>query len=131
MTAIIATETGTYYCNVNDADSCDLTSNSIILSQYSTPSLEAGGDVVICDGDSLTLTVVSNAGSEIEWLPPLSGNGLTQVVTQPGVYTCKITSCGIETYASIEVQSHPGSPWHPRRRQLIPLRHHRRWLAAL
>ncbi len=101
--AIIATETGTYYCNVNDSDSCDLTSNSIILSQYSTPSLEAGGDVVICDGDSLTLTVVSNAGSEIEWLPPLSGNGLTQVVTQPGVYTCKITSCGIETYASIEV----------------------------
>ncbi|MEQ9186585.1 MAG: gliding motility-associated C-terminal domain-containing protein [Cryomorphaceae bacterium] len=101
--SIMATEPGTYYCVVNDSDSCDLTSNSIILSQYTTPSLEAGADVVICDGDSLVLSVVSNAGSEIEWLPPLSGNGLQQTVTEPGVYTCKITSCGIETYASIEV----------------------------
>lgn len=101
--SIMAFLPGTYYCVVNDSDSCELTSNSIILSQYATPSLVAGGDLVICDGDSVALNVVSNAGSEIEWLPPLSGNGLSQTVYEPGVYTCKITSCGIETYATIEV----------------------------
>lgn len=101
--SIIATQGGTYYCVVNDEDSCDLTSNSIILTQYTTPSLASGGNLTICDGDSVILNVVSSAGSQIEWLPPLSGSGTSQTVYQPGLYTCKIVSCGIETYATIEV----------------------------
>jgi gliding motility-associated-like protein len=101
--AIAVSEPGAYYVIVNDSDSCDLSSNTIILNQYTTPSLAAGGDLIICDGDSVTLSVVSNAGSQIEWLPPLSGSGTEQTVYSPGVYTCKITSCGIETYATMEV----------------------------
>jgi len=101
--SIIATNAGTYFCVVNDTDSCDLSSNSIILTQYTTPSLASGGNLTICDGDSVILNVVSSAGSQIEWLPPLSGSGTSQTVYEPGIYTCKIVSCGIETFASIEV----------------------------
>ncbi|MEX2596820.1 MAG: gliding motility-associated C-terminal domain-containing protein [Salibacteraceae bacterium] len=101
--SIAVTDAGTYFCTVNDSDSCDLASNTITLTQYNTPSLAAGGNLVICDGDSVVLNVVSSSGSSIEWLPPLSGSGTSQTVYEPGVYTCKITACGIETYATIEV----------------------------
>lgn len=101
--SIIATQGGTYYCVVNDSDSCDLSSNSIILTQYTTPSLASGGDLTICDGDSVTLNVITTAGSIIEWINPATGTGTSVTVYEPGVYTCKIVSCGIETFASIEV----------------------------
>jgi len=101
--SIIATQGSTYYCVVNDSDSCDLSSNSIILTQYTTPSLASGGDLTICDGDSVILNVITSAGSLIEWINPASGTGSSVAVYEPGIYTCKIVSCGIETYASIEV----------------------------
>ncbi len=100
--AIAVFDAGTYYCVVNDSDSCGLVSNSIELIQYNTPSL-VGSDLIICEGEILTINVVSSAGSLIEWLPPLSGNGTSQTVTEPGVYACQITSCGIVTTATIEV----------------------------
>jgi gliding motility-associated-like protein len=100
--AIAVSDAGTYYCTVNDSDSCGLVSNTIELIQYNTPSL-IGSDLIICEGETLTINVVSSAGSLIEWLPPLSGNGLSQTVTEPGVYACQITSCGIVTTATIEV----------------------------
>lgn len=101
--AIYATEAGQYYCIVDDSDSCGLVTNTILLTQYSTPQLLANGDIYLCDGDSVTISVSSNDSSLIVWQPPLSGNGLTQTVYSPGIYTCEITSCGIVTNASIEV----------------------------
>lgn len=101
--AIYVTDPGSYYCTFNDSDSCALLSNTVLLFQYTTPSLIANGDLVLCEGDSLALTVVANDGSLVEWLPPLSGSGLQKTVYEPGTYTCKITSCNIETYASMEV----------------------------
>lgn len=102
-TIIYATDPGQYYCIVNDSDSCGLVTNTILLAQYSTPQLLANGDLYICDGDSVQISVISNDSSVIEWQTPLSGGGLTQTVYTPGTYTCKITSCGIVTYASIDV----------------------------
>lgn len=100
--SISVSDPGIYYCTVNDSDSCDLTSNTVELLQYNTPSL-VGSDLIICEGETLTISVVSSANSLIEWLPPLSGSGATQTVTEPGVYACQITSCGIVTTATIEV----------------------------
>lgn len=100
---IYVTEPGSYYCIFNDGDSCDLQTNTVTLSQYATPQLLATGDLVLCDGDSISISVVSNAGSLIEWQSPLSGSGTMQTVHEPGTYTCKITACGIETFASIVV----------------------------
>ncbi len=100
---IYATEAGQYFCVVNDSDSCALVTNTVLLTQYSTPQLLANGDLYLCDGDSVTISVSSNDSSLIEWQSPLSGSGLSQTVYSAGIYTCKITSCGIVTYASIEV----------------------------
>ena len=100
---IYVSSPGTYYTVVNDADSCDLVSNSVTLHQYATPQLLANGNVYLCDGDSVEISVVSSDGSLLEWQTPLSGTGTHQVIYSPGTYTCKITSCGIVTYANIDV----------------------------
>ncbi len=102
-TSIYATEPGEYYSIVNDSDSCGLVSNTIQLAQYATPQLLANGDLFICEDDSVVISVASNDSSIIEWQPPLSGSGLSQTVYTAGTYTCMISSCGIVTYASIEV----------------------------
>ncbi len=98
-----ASVAGQYYCVVNDSDSCDLVSNTIVLSQYATPQLATLVDPYICDGDSVEISVITNDSSIIDWLPPLSGSSTTQVIYQPGTYSCNIISCGITTTASIEI----------------------------
>tara|TARA_R110002050_G_scaffold147017_1_gene272629 strand:+ start:4351 stop:8619 length:4269 start_codon:yes stop_codon:yes gene_type:complete len=106
--SISVTDPGQYFTVVSDADSCGLVSNTITLFQYTTPSLVASGNPFICAGDSSIISVSASDGSVIAWQAPLSGNALTQVVYAAGTYTCKITSCGIETFASITINS--GSP---------------------
>jgi gliding motility-associated-like protein len=101
--SIWVSDPGTYYVVVNDSDSCDLVSNSITIVQYTTPQLIAPGKAYLCEGDSLTISVISNAGSQIQWNPPLSGSGTEVTIYEPGVYSCDITSCGIMTTAIIEV----------------------------
>lgn len=93
---------GIYFVVINDADSCDLVSNTVVLNQYTTPELQIVSPF-LCDGDSAFITVVANNGSIIEWQLPLSGSALQETVYAPGIYTCKITSCGIETFASVEI----------------------------
>jgi len=100
---IYATDAGQYFCVVNDSDSCGLVTNTILLTQYSTPQLLVNGDLYICDGDSLQISVIANDSSIIEWQAPLSGSELTQTIYNPGTYVCKIISCGIITLASVDV----------------------------
>ncbi|MCA1764183.1 MAG: gliding motility-associated C-terminal domain-containing protein [Flavobacteriales bacterium] len=47
---------------------------------------------------------MSTANTQINWLDPLSGSDSVQVVTQPGIYTAEVSSCGITSEVSIEVQ---------------------------
>lgn len=96
---------GDYYAIVNDSDNCNLLSNTVTLVEYTIPFLNFNGDSILCQGDSLTLMVNSSDSSLIEWQAPLSGSQNSVTIFQPGTYTCKITSCGIETYASITIYS--------------------------
>ncbi len=100
---VYVSEPGQYFATLIDGDSCDLISNTVTINQYTTPSLLVNGDPVICDGDSLVLSVVTNDNSVIEWQPPLSGNETEKTIFGPGTYVCKITSCDIETFAEITV----------------------------
>ena len=102
---ITVTDPGQYFTVVNDADSCGLVSNTITLQQYTTPMLTPVGDTFICNGDSTMISVQATNNSVVQWQPPLSGSNLTQVIHTAGTYTCKITSCGIETFASITIYS--------------------------
>jgi hypothetical protein len=103
--AIYVSDPGYYYTVVNDSDSCGLVSAAILLTQYTTPSVAALGDTVLCDGDSIIISVQAGSNSIIEWQAPLSGDSTSQVIYSPGTYTVKITSCGIETFASITIYS--------------------------
>lgn len=94
---------GYYYCYVHDGYGCDQTTNMVEVVQYATPYIEIYPSQVICLGDSATLTVVASSGSTATWLPPLSGNGFSQVVNSPGTYSCCVSSCGIQTTVSVVI----------------------------
>lgn len=100
---VYVTTPGLYFCVRSDADSCELVSNTVQVNQYTTPFLLPSPNGVICVGDSVTIDVVANPGSTIQWQPPLSGSNLTEVVYQEGTYTCMVNSCGIQTFASVTV----------------------------
>jgi len=101
--SIWITSPGTYNCIVTSPDSCQLLSNTVNIQQYNTPSIQASPAGIICPGDSVTLTLVASNGSFVSWLPPLSGSGLTQVVTSAGTYGVSVQGCSIITTAFITI----------------------------
>ncbi|TND08552.1 MAG: hypothetical protein FD123_2056 [Bacteroidetes bacterium] len=106
VSSIYVTSPGFYYCVLMDNDSCQLVSNTLNIVQYNTPYLQAIPSPILCNsGDTVAISVISNSASLVQWQAPLSGSALTQYVTQPGTYTCLITSCGIVTPATITVNA--------------------------
>jgi len=102
-TIVLATEPGVYYFEFTDGDSCNLVSNTLLLGQFATPQLLAHGPSVLCEGDSLFVSVIADTSSLIAWQPPLSGSNPLQIIHNPGIYACKITSCGEVVTVSVEV----------------------------
>lgn len=95
---------GSYYCTAMNSDSCTVQSNIKPVVPYSTPYLIADPPTnMVCYNEPALLEVLCNDNSLIVWDSPLSGNGTTQIVTEPGVYTCTATSCGITTFCSITI----------------------------
>ncbi|MBL4585995.1 MAG: SBBP repeat-containing protein [Flavobacteriales bacterium] len=103
QSSVYVTTPGIYYCIRTDLFGCEVVSNSVEVFQYATPLILVDGPIILCQGESVILSVISNLGSSIEWQPPLSGNETAQTVSQAGIYTCLVTSCGIETAVSVEV----------------------------
>lgn len=101
---VYVSETGIYYIEVSYYEGCELVSNSIEISEYTTPYI-AGSNAVLCEGDSVEISIISSSNSNIIWLPPLSGNNPTQVIDEPGTYQAEIMACGITTVATIEVDT--------------------------
>ena len=85
-------------------DSCSVQSHIEEIKPYNTPYLIADPPTnLVCYNNPALLTVFCDENSTIVWDSPLSGNQTTQVVTQPGVYSCSATSCGITTYCTITI----------------------------
>ncbi|MFN2429937.1 MAG: gliding motility-associated C-terminal domain-containing protein [Cryomorphaceae bacterium] len=101
--SIYVTEPGLYFTEVTFYEGCALVSNTLEVAEYATPFI-SGMDGVLCPDDSLEISIVSTANTQINWLDPLSGSDSVQVVTQPGIYTAEVSSCGITSEVSIEVQ---------------------------
>ena len=99
---------GLYYYTFENLNGCELSTAPFEVFGYSTPYLTVANAPVLCDGDSVVIEIKSNAGSLITWLPPLSGSGLFQTVTQPGTYQCQVFSCNILTSISIDIIAAPG-----------------------
>ncbi|MCB9171063.1 MAG: gliding motility-associated C-terminal domain-containing protein [Flavobacteriales bacterium] len=95
---------GEYGVDLINSDGCTVSSASVMMGNYGTPYLGTGlDDNILCAGESVVVDVVAPAATSIQWLPPLSGNGLSQLIVAPGNYTCAITSCGVNTFASITI----------------------------
>ena len=58
------TASGTYYVTVTDS-TCS-TTDSITVTMHSLPVVDLGGDIAICEGDTLTLDA-GNAGADFLW----------------------------------------------------------------
>ena len=101
---IYVNQPGSYYCTLTDTNNCVLVSNTIIITQYTTPYLEASNNF-ICPNDSVVITVNTNPSSTIQWQAPLSGNATHQTIHSAGTYVCNITSCGITTTATIVIST--------------------------
>src|ERR1019366_5624752 len=91
------------HCIVTNSIGFVLASNTIELKQYNTPFLLPSPSNVVCLGQSVTLQVITNDPTLIQWNPPLSGSGTVQIVNQSGVYSCSVTMCGITTLCSMTV----------------------------
>lgn len=95
---------GYYYCIVNDTSYCaPVLSNTVLVNVYATPYIAVSPNPVLCPGDSVQIAVISSPGSTIEWQAPLSGSDSVKTIRAGGTYTCKVTSCGITTVASITI----------------------------
>nr|HMT29995.1 T9SS type A sorting domain-containing protein [Bacteroidia bacterium] len=95
---------GNYFCIQTVDSGCVLLSNTVTLSQNSSPSLLAFPPV-FCVSDSTTLSVLASPGSVINWLPPLLGSAPTQVVSTAGTYSCDVVSCGDTSTLSVTVST--------------------------
>ncbi len=95
---------GNYYCIRTDSTGCTLLSNTLLIKQYATPYIYATPSTLLCAGGSVTISVVTNIGSSIQWQAPFNGSSaVQQIITSPGIYTCTVTSCGIQTLVNITI----------------------------
>ncbi|NEN23691.1 T9SS type B sorting domain-containing protein [Cryomorpha ignava] len=106
--SLYVSEAGLYYAEVTFYAGCALVSNTVQISEYSTPFLEGSGGV-LCQGDTIEISIVSTSITNISWQDPFSGSDTSQVVTQPGIYTVQVTSCNIVSEISIEVSADTNS----------------------
>lgn len=96
-------QSGLYFAEVAISPTCVLVSNTVQVTEYSTPFIYGNGGVLCDENDSLEIFIETNVSTQISWLPPLSGTDSVQVVTEPGIYTANVMSCGLTTEISIEV----------------------------
>lgn len=102
---IVSSQQGFYYLEMTDSLGCDVSSDPILLTDYATPYLNVLPDNVLCEpGETAILQVITTSTATLLWEAPFAGsNALQQTVTQPGIYTCHVTACGIVTTLSVEI----------------------------
>lgn len=94
---------GFYYCQVMDADSCVLTTVPFEIKAFSTPSLFVDPYLVLCAGQSTTITVLFDGNAQIQWVSPFVTNAPALSISQPATYICQIQQCGLTFYDSVTI----------------------------
>jgi gliding motility-associated-like protein len=94
---------GLYYCVVTDNTGCLFTTAPIEIQHYASPYLLSSPTSVICNHQPISLHVITLDSTMIFWGSPLFGTGATKLISNPGVYFCNVTMCGITSVLSITV----------------------------
>jgi gliding motility-associated-like protein len=100
---IYANTPGFYFCQFVNPEGCYLISNEVEVRGFNSPYMFAEPQQTICEGGVVTLTVVANEGSILDWPPPLIDNVFEQDIYQAGYYEVAATFCGITDTISITV----------------------------
>lgn len=98
-----SSQAGFYHCIVTDTTGCVFTTNTVEIKQYATPYLISTPTNIICNNHPINLHVNTLDSTLIVWNAPLFGSGGTKVISNPGVYSCQVTMCGITTSLSINI----------------------------
>lgn len=101
--SIYATTPGFYFCQMVNPDGCFLISDEVEVRGFNSPYIQAEPEQTICEGGTVTLTVLANENSSLNWPPPLVDNVLSQDVYQAGYYEVAVTFCGMTDTVSITV----------------------------
>ena len=100
---------GEYYLSMV-VNGCPVTSNNVALEGYGTPYLDVQPTAVLCNpGDVVVVQVMAAPDAQVVWAAPIGGSALSVNITQPGTYSCSVTSCGIVTELTVEVSSNPAA----------------------
>ena len=100
---IYASTPGFYLCEMVNPEGCFLISNEVEVRGFNSPYMSAEPQQTICEGGTVTLTVVANEGSILDWPAPLIDNVTEQDIYQAGYYQVVATFCGINDTLSITV----------------------------
>lgn len=91
--SLLVWEIGAYYLTVYTDQGCPLFGGPAFLQAFSTPSLTATPNTVLCPGQSTALVISGGGLEQIIWDPPLVGGNLTQSVSEGGTYACTVIAC--------------------------------------
>ena len=100
---LAVTEPGDYYLTVTTITGCPVSNGPVTLTEFSSPFIQALPSNLLCAGGTVVLEVVAGPGALLSWQAPLFGSLNQQTVTQPGTYTCIVTSCGVQWVLPITV----------------------------
>ena len=108
-TSYTTASAGEYYLTML-VGGCLVTSNNVALAAYGTPYLDVQPLAALCHpGDEVQITVLTVPGSNVQWAAPIGGSALSVSIDQPGVYSCTVEACGIQTPLSVEVTAAPAT----------------------
>ncbi len=101
--SVVVSELGDYYLQLTDVGGCVLGAGPISIAGLGTPFVSIPGDSTLCPGESLVVEIVATGATSIAWQAPLQGSSPVQVIDQPGLYTCVVTSCGVPFLVSVPI----------------------------
>ncbi|MBL7943631.1 MAG: gliding motility-associated C-terminal domain-containing protein, partial [Flavobacteriales bacterium] len=102
--SIYVTVPGFYFCVQTNTSGCTLESNQVEVKEYNSPYLIAYPGTDLCVAGEVTVQVITNDDSLIDWLPPVEGDSPTLVIDSAGTYVCQVTLCEITNDLEIVIE---------------------------
>lgn len=104
--SIYVTTPGSYFANVIFNPGCTLLTNTVVVTEFSSPFLTTDKPPLICaQNDSVQISVVVSGQTSIQWINPPGATGTSVYVSDSGWYYCEVVSqCGTIATDSIYVK---------------------------
>lgn len=96
-------ELGFYYCVVEDAEGCFLTTLPAELREYTSPYLSVSPTYTLCEGDQTTIEAIIQNDGTVNWISPIQSNAPVLTVTEGGWFVAELSGCGITVLDSVEI----------------------------